>query len=100
MIVTIFQGGFIVAFTLGSTYLQNTRTIWMAISTAIALVGAVMIRQIPSSNIWARYFGYCLLSAYTAIFPLMLSLNSSNIIGITKKTTVNSMVSILSLELL
>ncbi|OKL64208.1 hypothetical protein UA08_00514 [Talaromyces atroroseus] len=91
MIVTAFQGGFIVVFTLASSYLKNMRTISMAISTVIALVGAVMIRQIHSSNLWARYFGYCLLSAYTSNFPLMLSMNASNIAGKTKKTTINAM---------
>ncbi|PWY74344.1 MFS general substrate transporter [Aspergillus heteromorphus CBS 117.55] len=91
MIVTGFQGFFVVVSTLGSTYLPNTRTIWMTICSAIALVGAVVIRQVDNSHIWARYSGYCLLSAYTANFPLLLSLNASNIAGITKKTTVNAM---------
>ncbi|KAJ5511615.1 Major facilitator superfamily domain general substrate transporter [Penicillium expansum] len=91
MIVTGFQGFFVITSTLGSTYLPNTRTIWMAICTVIALVGAVVIRQVDNSHIWARYSGYCLLSAYTANFPLLLSLNVANVAGITKKTTANAM---------
>lgn len=94
MIVTGFQGFFVITSTLGSTYLPNTRTIWMAICIVIALVGAVVIRQVDNSHIWARYSGYCLLSAYTANFPLLLSLNVANVAGITKKTTANAMVSL------
>ncbi|KAL2830795.1 MFS general substrate transporter [Aspergillus cavernicola] len=91
MIVTGFQGFFVITATLGSTYFPNTRTIWMAICTGIAVAGAVIIRQVDNSHIWARYSGYCLLSAYTVNFPLLLSLNVANITGITKKTTVNSL---------
>ncbi|PYI00166.1 putative MFS allantoate transporter [Aspergillus ellipticus CBS 707.79] len=91
MIVTGSQGFFVIVSTVGSSYLKNTRTIWMAVSSIIAVVGAVVIRQVNNSHIWARYSGYCLLLAYTVIFPLLLSLNGANIAGITKKTTVNAM---------
>ncbi|KAL2840392.1 MFS general substrate transporter [Aspergillus pseudoustus] len=91
MIVTGFQGFFVIAATLGSTYLHNTRTIWMAVCTVIAVVGAVVIRQVDNSHLWARYSGYCLLSAYTVNFPLLLSINVANVAGITKKTTVSSL---------
>jgi hypothetical protein len=66
----------------------------MAIMMTIGLIGACMIRQINNHNIWARYMGYCLLSAYTSTFPLALSLNTANYGGFTKKTTVNAMVCI------
>lgn len=92
MIVTGFQGFFVVTATLGSSYLTNTRTLWMAAYTAIGVAGAVVIRQVDNSHIWARYSGYCLLSAYTVNFPLLLSMNASNVAGITEKTTVNSLV--------
>ncbi|CBF87181.1 predicted protein [Aspergillus nidulans FGSC A4] len=59
---------------IGSSYLTNTRTLWMAAYTVIAVAGAVIIRQVDNSLIWARYSGYCLLSAYTVNFPLLLSM--------------------------
>lgn len=64
----------------------------MAIMMAIGLIGACMIRQLTNKHIWSRYMGYCLLSAYTATFPMILSLNAANYGGFTKKTTVNAMV--------
>jgi hypothetical protein len=93
MIVTAVQGAFILITTLGSTYIKNTRLIFMSIMSIIGLVGACLIRQLESDNLWGRYAGYCLLSAYTANFPMVLTLNAGNITGITKKTTVSAMVS-------
>ncbi|CAI6082022.1 unnamed protein product [Clonostachys chloroleuca] len=91
MIVTGFQAFFVLAATIGSTYLPNTRTVFMVLASTIGLVGAVVIRQLDNSNIWARYSGYCLLSAYTVNFPMVLIMNTANSAGITKKTTVNAM---------
>lgn len=93
MIVTAFQAFFVLVVTLGSTYLKNMRTVFMVCATTVGLVGAVVIRQLDNSNIWARYSGYCLLSAYTVNFPMVLVMNTANNAGITKKTTVNAMVS-------
>jgi hypothetical protein len=99
MIVTGFQGFFVIASTLGRHLSpQPPGPFGMAICTVIALVGAVVIRQVNNSHIWARYSGYCLLSAYTANFPLLLSLNVANVAGITKKTTANAMVRLLRVQ--
>lgn len=94
MIVTAVQGAFIIIATVLSTRLRNFRTICMAGGTLIALVGACLIRQLDEHNRWGRYGGYCLLSAYTANFPLVLTMTAANTVGITKKTTVNAMVSL------
>lgn len=51
-----------------------------------------MARQISPSNVWARFFGYCLANAYSVNFPLTLAMSTGNIGGFTKKTTVNAMV--------
>lgn len=55
MIVTGFQGFFVIAATVASSYFTNVRTYAMAICTVIGLVGACCIRQLNDSNIWARY---------------------------------------------
>lgn len=93
MISTAFQGVFVLGSCLGSTYLSNARTYFMAGNVAISLVGVVMIRELDATLPWSRFFGFCLSLAYTANIPLILSMSSSNIGGFTKKTTVNAMVS-------
>ncbi|TVY36222.1 putative transporter, partial [Lachnellula occidentalis] len=94
MIVTPFQAFFVLSATITSSYVKNTRTICMTLCALISLAGACCIRQLDNSNIWARYLsGYCLLSAYTANFPMILSMNTSKFGGFTKKTTVHAMAS-------
>lgn len=78
--------------TTGSTYLPNTRTYFMAFNYAVALVGAAMVRELPETQKWARFAGTCLLTGYSASFPLKMALMSGNFAGFTKKTTVNAMV--------
>lgn len=93
MIGTVFQGIFVIMAMLGSTYIPKSRSLFMAWHLLLSIVGAAMIRQINSELMWARFFGYCLTIAYSANFPMLLAMSSSNIGGFTKKTTVNAMVS-------
>lgn len=93
MISIAFQAVFVAISTAGSTLFANTRTYFMAWNLAVALVGAVMIREIDSAHIWARFMGYCLCIAYSANFPMILSMSSGNMAGFTKKSTANAMVS-------
>lgn len=64
----------------------------MMLSFAVALIGAVLVRQLPEHDKWGRYVGTCLMGANSASFPLLMSMMSGNIGGFTKKTTVNAMV--------
>ncbi|EJP70652.1 MFS allantoate transporter, putative [Beauveria bassiana ARSEF 2860] len=75
----------------GSSYLKNTRTYWMMLTFATALVGAALVRQMPEENKWGQYAGTCLMGANSASFPLLMSMVSGNIGGFTKKTTVNAL---------
>jgi hypothetical protein len=75
-----------------STYFKSTRTYFMAWNLAVALVGAVMIREVDRTQIWTRFMGYCLCIAFSANFPMVLSMSSGNIGGFTKKSTANAMV--------
>lgn len=93
MLGQVFQGVFVLIGTYGSTRFRNARTYFMAWNLAVALVGAVMIREIHPSQIWARFMGYCLCIAFSANFPMVLSMSSGNIGGFTKKNTANAMVS-------
>ncbi|KAH6639817.1 major facilitator superfamily domain-containing protein [Boeremia exigua] len=92
MLGQVFQGVFVIIGTAGSTYFTNTRTYFMAWNLAVALVGAVMIREIHPTQIWARFMGYCLCIAFSANFPMVLSMSSGNIGGFTKKNTANAMI--------
>jgi hypothetical protein len=51
MIATAYQIFFLVLSAVGCTYLKNTRTYWMTLNTIVALIGTVMIRQIPAEQI-------------------------------------------------
>lgn len=92
MISIAYQAVFVIVGTFGSSYFKNARTYFMAWNLAISLVGAVMVREVDAADIWTRFAGYCLCLAYSANFPLVLSINSSNVGGFTKKNTANAMV--------
>lgn len=77
MISTAFQGVFVLGSCLGSTYLSNARTYFMAGNVAISLVGVVMIRELDATLPWSRFFGFCLSLAYTAIMGLKSDLSLS-----------------------
>ena len=94
MLGQVFQGVFVIIGTAGSTYFKNARTYFMAWNLAVALVGAVMIREVDPTQIWTRFMGYCLCIAFSANFPMVLSMSSGNIGGFTKKNTANAMVSL------
>ncbi|KXJ87119.1 major facilitator superfamily domain-containing protein [Microdochium bolleyi] len=92
MIGTCFQGFFVITGMLGSTYLPKARTVIMAWHMLASVIGALMIRQVAPEHQWARFFGYCLSLGYSANFPMLLAMTSSNIGGFTKKTTANAMI--------
>ncbi|KAM3442332.1 hypothetical protein NHJ13734_002440 [Beauveria thailandica] len=87
------QLALVVLCTGGSSCLKNSRTYWMMLTFATALVGAALVRQMPEENKWGRYAGTCLMGANSASFPLLMSMVSANIGGFTKKTTVNALAS-------
>ncbi|KAH8884206.1 putative MFS allantoate transporter [Thozetella sp. PMI_491] len=92
MIGSAFQFTFVLISALGSTYFKNTRTLWMAWTTLMALIGTVMIRQIPNEHIWSKFMGYCLIIGFSASFPLTFAMITANTAGFTKKTTVSAIV--------
>lgn len=93
MIAYVFQLIFVLIATIGSTYIKNTRTLWMIFDMAFAIAGSAMVREIHG-NKWGRFFGYCLTMGYTPNLPIILSMLSANIGGFSKKMTVNAMVSV------
>jgi hypothetical protein len=92
MISTAFQLIFVLLSSGGSTYFTNARTYFLAANLSISIVGSAMIRQIDQKYMWTRFFGFCLNMAFSANFPIVLSMSSANVAGFTKKSTANSMV--------
>lgn len=92
MVSFVFQLIFVIIATTGSTFLRNTRTLWMVFGMGFSIAGAAMVQKISTDNIWGRFFGYCLTMGYTPNLPIILSMISANIGGFTKKMTVNAMV--------
>jgi len=92
MLGGVFQIIFVALSAIGSTYIKNSRTYWMALMSAFSLAGAAMIRDMPKENIWGRFMGYCLIIAFSANFPLTFAMVTANTAGFTKKSVVVSMV--------
>lgn len=78
--------------TWGSSRFPNTATFWLAWNFGLAVIGTTLVRQLLNDNPGGRYAGYCLLEAFVATTPLLLSLITGNYGGFTKKTTMNAMV--------
>lgn len=95
----LFQMVLILSTTWASSKLRNTRTYWMAFAFVLAILGVVLIRQLPTENKWGRYSGFILLVSFSANFPLALSMISANYGGYTKKVTMNALVSVRSVRL-
>ncbi|KAK3179307.1 hypothetical protein K4F52_009210 [Lecanicillium sp. MT-2017a] len=65
MVSFVFQLIFVIIATTGSTFLRNTRTLWMVFGMGFSIAGAAMVQKISTDNIWGRFFGYCLTMGYT-----------------------------------
>ncbi|OJJ51394.1 hypothetical protein ASPZODRAFT_156286 [Penicilliopsis zonata CBS 506.65] len=79
---------------LGSVWLAHrtprSRIILTVVGNLVALIGAVVLLKLPSSNKGGRYVSLLLMNASINGFPLYLSLISSNVGGFTKRATVNA----------
>ncbi|KAF7555668.1 hypothetical protein G7Z17_g1960 [Cylindrodendrum hubeiense] len=92
MVSTAFQAIFVLISTVGSTYLENTRTYFMVFNYCMSIIGGVMVNQLSVDRAWARFFGYNLCIAFSANFPMIFAMSSANFAGFTKKTTVNALI--------
>ncbi|KAF5596699.1 DAL5-Allantoate ureidosuccinate permease [Fusarium pseudocircinatum] len=89
---SVFQLVFVLISVIGSTYLPNTRLLFMTFNVIVSIVGAVMVREVDPAHKWTRVMGCALGVAFTANFPMTMAMVSSNFAGFTKKTTVSAMV--------
>ncbi|KAF7555666.1 hypothetical protein G7Z17_g1962 [Cylindrodendrum hubeiense] len=88
--ISVFQFVFLIASTYVADKFRRSRCNVIIGGYLIALLGVLLIRQLPITMKAGRYIGVLLLVTSTIIFPLMLSLISSNTAGFTKKATVNA----------
>ncbi|KAJ5191249.1 major facilitator superfamily domain-containing protein [Penicillium cinerascens] len=88
--IATFQFIVVIVSSLAAQRFRKSRLILVIIGNIVALVGTLLIRQQDTNNKGGRFAGVMLLLASSNIFPLMLSLISSNVGGITKKATVNA----------
>ncbi|KAH6869544.1 major facilitator superfamily domain-containing protein [Thelonectria olida] len=91
MINSAFQLLFVIISSVGSSYLPNSRTYFMAFNLIVSVIGSVMVREIDAEQKWARMFGVALTISYAANFPMIMAMTTSNFGGFTKKTTVSAL---------
>jgi hypothetical protein len=89
------SGGFQIVSVLIATYsaskIRKSRIIIIVIGYILALLGILLVKELPTENKIGRLFGYWMMILFSSAFPLMLSLIASNTAGFTKKATVNAM---------
>jgi hypothetical protein len=69
---------------------RKSRCLISMAGITLSLVGSILVRQLPATNKAGRYIGILLCASCANVFPMMLSLISSNVAGFTKKSTVNA----------
>ena len=67
---------------------RRMRCYVMASTLLVAMLGILLVRQLPYANKGGRLVGIWLAFTFGCGFPLSLSIISSNFAGYTKKTTV------------
>jgi hypothetical protein len=74
-----------------ATYVPSSRIIMMALNCVVAMVGYLLVYKLDEEAHVAKMAGLCLGSVFAANIPLSLSLISSNVAGLTKKSVVSAM---------
>jgi ACS family allantoate permease-like MFS transporter len=69
---------------------RRSRILLCICSWLIAILGLLLIRELPTSNKYGRLVGAWLMNAFATAFPLLLSLLARNVTGFTKKATVQA----------
>ncbi|CAD6449331.1 cfe37d83-f3a2-4f9f-9166-50679a1ee65b [Sclerotinia trifoliorum] len=87
-------GGFQIVAVIAATYtaskVRRSRLIIIIVGSLLALVGILLVKEVPTSNRYGRLVGCWVVVWFSSGFPLLLSLMASNTAGFTKKTTVNA----------
>ncbi|EED14772.1 allantoate permease, putative [Talaromyces stipitatus ATCC 10500] len=74
-----------------ATFVRSTRIIMMIANCLVALIGFLLVYRLDPDARVAKMTGLCLGAVFAANIPLSLSLITSNVAGMTKKSTVSAM---------
>ncbi|CAI7665904.1 unnamed protein product [Penicillium glandicola] len=74
-----------------ASLIPRSRIIMMIINTTVSMVGMLLIWKLDADNQAGKMTGLCLGGVFAANIPLSLSLISSNVAGLTKKSTVSAL---------
>lgn len=74
-----------------ATYVKSTRIIMMIVNCLVSMVGYLLVYRLSEDARVAKMTGLCLGAVFAANIPLSLSLITSNVGGMTKKSTVSAM---------
>jgi uncharacterized transporter YbjL len=83
---------FLVLTTTVATFSRNTRVAMMILNTTVSLIGMVLVWKLDESHAEARVAGLALTVAFAANTPLSLSLISSNVAGLTKRSLTSAFI--------
>ncbi|KAH8691601.1 putative allantoate permease [Talaromyces proteolyticus] len=74
-----------------ATFFRSFRIIMMIVNCLVAMVGYLLIYKLDEDARVAKMAGLCLGAVFAANIPLSLSLITSNVAGMTKKSVVSAM---------
>ncbi|KAJ5546105.1 MFS general substrate transporter [Penicillium frequentans] len=72
-------------------YFNNIRVTLMIAMVTVSFIGIILVNFLPSSNSYGRLVGIWMTAAFSANIPMSLSLITSNVGSMTKRSTVSSM---------
>ncbi|KAJ6104345.1 hypothetical protein N7523_010665 [Penicillium sp. IBT 18751x] len=72
-----------------ATYIASSRIPAMALNVIVSVIGTAMIYTLSDEQKIAKMVGLCFVAAFAVNIPLVLSIVSSNVAGVTKRSTVS-----------
>jgi hypothetical protein len=90
MPVGVAQLVFLILTSLFATLVPSTRILAMIFNCVVSLIGYILIYKLDADDKAGKMAGLCLGAVFAANIPLSLSLISSNVAGLTKKSVVSA----------
>lgn len=72
-----------------ATYIISARIPSMMFNVIVSVIGTVMIYTLSDEHKVAKMVGLCFVAVFAVNIPLILSIVSSNVAGVTKRSTVS-----------
>lgn len=74
-----------------ATYVRSTRIVMMIANCVVGIIGYSLVYKLPEDDRVARMACLCLSAVFATNIPLSLSLVTSNVAGMTKRSVVSAM---------